>query len=65
MKQESIVIAYLSISLLVLQYFLMRSEKKVSFLEGKQAVYDSFAESDNQNNCYALNNDCKHNPNGK
>lgn len=45
MKQETVVIVYLSLSLLFVQFLLMRSQRHEAYLEGRQAVYDSFAES--------------------
>lgn len=53
MNEKNIVLIYLSLSLLVLQWVYIKSERRNAFLEGKQAVYDSFAVSDTEGYCFA------------
>lgn len=65
MKQHDIVIVYLSLSLLVVQWFWLRSVKHEAYLEGRQSVYDSFAATAGDGICYANSDDCLNNPNGK
>jgi len=62
MKRDTVVIIYLSLSLLVVQYLLMKSQQRTAYLEGRQSVFDSAASTDN---CYAKDGDCMHNPNGE
>lgn len=65
MKQQSVVIVYLSLSLFVLQWMYLKSEKHNAYLQGKQAVYDAMAASTEDGTCYALNNNCVDNPNNR
>lgn len=65
MKQDTIVIVYLSLSLLVLQVLLTRSLQRTAYLEGRQAVYDSFTQVQGSDNCYARDGNCEDNPNGE
>lgn len=63
--KNNIVIIYLSLSLLMVQYLWMKAEKRNSYLEGKQEAFNNLAIPEKEDTCYAINHDCVHNPNGE
>lgn len=44
MDRNLLVIIYLSLSLLVVQFFWMKAEKRVSYLQGQQDLYQQMAQ---------------------